>query len=445
MNDKTTMPTDMGLRYAEHMRAVEAAAHDPALSPETGRPVSKFTLMRFGTGFLLFGVLWSSGLYIVTSVLLTKHLQAVTGSADVEGLIGSINACTAIASLVSNLMFGNFSDRCRSKRGRRTPFILGGALFGGMMLFSVGLFRNPIVITVVLCGCMFGLNCMIAPLVAMLSDRIPGNVRGTISAFYGAGGTCGAPIGTLIGSLFILNAFPGFVLAGVLMLSSGLVTALIIPKEGPADFLPRDKSTAKDVLMSFRPPKFSTAHDFYKAFAGRICMLLSYQMITVYQLLIFEKYVGLDDAAAGAAMATMSVITMIFSLAGAVLSGPISDLIGRRKLPVIAASVLFAIGMAMPWIMPTVIGMFLYAGIAGFGYGVYSSVDQALNVDVLPNKEEAGKDLGVLNLATTLGQMLGPVLMSVITITMGYGAAFPIAMVFALLGCVFIMMIKGVK
>ena len=106
---------------------------------------------------------------------------------------------------------------------------------------------------------------------------------------------------------------------------------------------------------------------------------------------------------------------------------------------------LFAIGMAMPWIMPTTMGMFLYAGIAGLGYGIYSSVDQALNVDVLPNKEEAGKDLGILNLATTLGQMLGPVLMSVITMTLGYAAAFPISIVFALLGCVFIMMIKGVK
>ena len=38
----------------------------------------------------------------------------------------------------------------------------------------------------------------------------------------------------------------------------------------------------------------------------------------------------------------------------------------------------------MPWIMPSVTGMYLYAGIAGFGYGVYSAIDQALNVDVLP-------------------------------------------------------------
>ena len=114
-------------------------------------------------------------------------------------------------------------------------------------------------------------------------------------------------------------------------------------------------------------------------------------------------------------------------------------------MPVVVASVCFAIGIAMPWIMPTSMGMYLYAAIAGLGYGVYTSVDQALLVDVLPNKEEAGKDLGILNLATTLGQMLGPVIMSSVVLALGYVFAFPIAIAFALVGCVFIMLIKNVK
>ncbi|MBT1170065.1 MFS transporter [Bifidobacterium sp. SO4] len=442
MSASTAIPADE--RLAAFNANIAAADKDPSLSPETGKQMDKVTLIRFGAGFLVFGLLWMSGLAIVSAVLLTKHLQSIFGP-DVEGLTGVINACTAVASLVSNLLFGTLSDRSRSKWGRRTPFIVLGAILGGVTLFLTGMVTNPVAITIIYCLCMFGLNAMIAPLVAMISDRIPMNVRGTMSAFFGAGQTCGAPIGTLIGSAFILKPFPGFILAGVLMFLGGIVAVIIVPKESSADFLPKDEGKASDVLRSFIPPKFSTAHDFYKAFAGRICMLLSYQMITVYQLLIFQKYIGLDDTAAGAAMATMSVITMVVSLGGSVVAGPISDLIGRRKIPVVAASVLFAIGMAMPWIMPTTLGMFLYAGIAGLGYGVYSSVDQALNVDVLPNKEEAGKDLGVLNLATTLGQMLGPVLMSVITMTLGYAAAFPISIVFALLGCVFIMMIKGVK
>ena len=93
----------------------------------------------------------------------------------------------------------------------------------------------------------------------------------------------------------------------------------------------------------------------------------------------------------------------------------------------------------MPWIMPSVTGMYLYAGIAGFGYGVYSAIDQALNVDVLPNKEEAGKGLGILNLATTLGQAVGP------TTTGTYTPAFAISIVMAVCAAVFVLRIQKVK
>ena len=36
---------------------IAAADKDPQLSPETGKPLSKVNTIRFGAGFLLFGVL----------------------------------------------------------------------------------------------------------------------------------------------------------------------------------------------------------------------------------------------------------------------------------------------------------------------------------------------------------------------------------------------------
>ena len=145
-------------------------------------------------------------------------------------------------------------------------------------------------------------------------------------------------------------------------------------------------------------------------------------------------------------IATMSIITMVVSLTASLISGPISDKMHTHKVPVIIASLLFAIGTAMPWIMPSVTGMYLYAGIAGFGYGVCSAIDQALNVDVLPNKEEAGKGLGILNLATTLGQAVGPTITSVVKTTTGtYTPAFAISIVMAVCAAVFVLRIQKVK
>lgn len=431
-------------RLAAHEAALAAADQDPTLSPETGKPVPKSRLIRFGVAFFVFGFLWCIGLQIVASVLLPEHYKTIEGI-EPEALLGIVNAWTAVASLVSNLMFGNFSDRSRSRFGRRTPWIIGGAVLGGVTLFLTGTTTNPVLLTFWYCLCMFGLNMMIAPLVAILSDRIPSGIRGTMSAFYGAGATVGAPIGVSLGAVFITNLLPGFALAGVFMFLGGVVAVLIFPKEEPADYLPPAKGGFKEVVKSFTPPRFSTAHDFYKAFAGRVCMLLSYQMITAYQLYIVQNYVGQSTEESAVTISVMSTITMVVGLVGSVVAGPFSDLIGRRKIPVVVASVCFAIGIAMPWIMPTSMGMYLYAGIAGLGYGVYTSVDQALLVDVLPNKEEAGKDLGILNLATTLGQMLGPVIMSSVVLSLGYVYAFPISICFALVGCVFIMLIKNVK
>ena len=65
---------------------------------------------------------------------------------------------------------------------------------------------------------------------------------------------------------------------------------------------------------------------------------------------------------------------------------------------------------------------------------------------MLPNEEEAGKDLGILNIATTLGQMVGPIVTSSIVVaTKSYALVFPTAIALAVVGCVFIMLIKKVK
>lgn len=431
-------------RLSAYYANIAAAEKDPSLSPATGKPLDKVTIARFGAGFIIFGVLWMSGLGIVSAVLLPMHYKTIEG-VNPDALIGIVNAFTAVASLIANLMFGNFSDRSRSRFGRRTPWILFGAVLGGVTLFLTGTTHNAVLLTIFYCACMFGLNCMIAPMVAILSDRVPSGIRGTMSAFYGAGATIGSPIGTMLGALFIKNLIPGFAVAGVLMFLGGVVSMLIMPKEESADFLPKDEGSLKDVLVSFRPPAFQGAHDFYKAFVGRFCMLVSYQMIAVYQLYIIQNYIGQSVDESAVTVSVVSMIMMVMSLVGSFISGPVSDIIGRRKVPVVVASVLFAIGIAMPWVFPSSMGMYLFAGIAGLGYAVYSAVDQALLVDVLPNKEEAGKDLGILNMATTLGQMCGPIVMSALVVNLGYNFAFPTSIALSIIGCFFIMAIKKVK
>ena len=291
---------------------------------------------------------------------------------------------------------------------------------------------------------------MIAPMVAILSDRVPSKIRGTMSAFYGAGSTIGAPIGTMLGALFIENLIPGFAVAGVLMFLGGVVAVIIIPKEQSADFLPKDEGSAKDILSSFRPPKFSTAHDFYKACGGRLLMMASYAMISQYTLYIFENYVGLTVQEAAKAMGTLSAVTFVVSLIGLAVSGPLSDKIKARKTPIAIACVLFIIGTLCPVMFRSVNGVLLYAAFAGLGYGVYIAVDGALNVDVIPEEAQhnrtGGKYIGFGNLANTCGQVLAPATTAMlVAVTGSYYTAFIVSALCALAGVSLILWIKSVK
>jgi MFS family permease len=200
------------------------------IAPDTGIPFTRARTLRFGAGFFVFGGLWIIGLQIVAAVLLPQRLLDI-GVSSPETLLGTISAVTAVVSLVSNLVFGNLSDRSRGRFGRRAPWILAGGLVGGASLFAIGVLTSPGLITLSYCVSMVGLNMMLAPAVAVLADRVPGKVRGTMSAFYGGGLAGGAPIGSLVGAAFITHSLPGFVLGGALMAASAVIALVVWPRE----------------------------------------------------------------------------------------------------------------------------------------------------------------------------------------------------------------------
>ncbi|MBT1170068.1 MFS transporter [Bifidobacterium sp. SO4] len=417
------------------------AAVQPA---QASGSLSKMDKTRFCIAFFIFSFCWMLALQVVAAVLLPQRLSIIAPDSK-DAIFGVLNSATALASLISNLVVGNMSDRTRSIFGRRTPWIAAGGILAGVTLFLIGFLPDGVSIGVSYCLAMVGLNMMIAPVVASLSDRVPEGLRGTMSAFISAGTLFGSALGQIVGAQFITMMMPGFVVSGVVMALSGILTVIFWPREASSKDMPKQKADFKSILVSFKPP-VKGARDFWLAFVGRSLLLFSYYMILNYQLYILQDFIGLDDKSAGSTLSIMSLVLMVVSLVSALSAGPISDKIGRRKVPVVAASLLLAVGYAMPWLLHNAMGMILFSAIGGFGYGMYGSVDQALNVDVLPNEEEAGKDLGILNIATTLGQMVGPIVTSSIVVaTKSYALVFPTAIALAVVGCVFIMLIKKVK
>jgi MFS family permease len=82
------------------------------------------------------------------------------------------------------------------------------------------------------------------------------------------------------------------------------------------------------------------------------------------------------------------------------------------------------------------------------GLGIYLSVDLAFVTDVLPDKEnEAAKDLGVFNMASTLPQIVGPMAASlVLFLSQGnYSAVFGAIAVVGMLAAIVIVPVRSAK
>ena len=435
--------------------------YDSMVSADGHRP-TKTEVVRLGVGFTISAVACAIPWVALSSIILPRVFETIDPSSK-ESMLGLVNAFGSVVALFANIIFGTFSDLTRSRFGKRTPWMIAGGVLTGLSIGAIALTRSEPAIVALWCLAQLGYNMMLAPYVATMSDRVPDKFRGTVSGFYGAGIAVGQTLGSFVGAQLIeqgdAGIFGGWMMGMAIFGLTGIVVVLIWPRERSNRDEARGEMSIASVLASFRPPKH--ASDFYYALAGRTMMMGGYWMINTYQLYIAQDYVfaGDPDANAKAAgvIATMAVITLVVSLIAAVFAGPITDKIGMRKIPVALASCLFALGALMPMLFRSAMGMFLFAGIAGLGYGVYNAIDQALNVSVLPNPEEAGKDLGILNLANTLSTVIGSLMTSLIVVivksvlhvsetpAVAYTVVFGVAIVVVLIAAFLILRIKHVK
>jgi MFS family permease len=133
-------------------------------------------------------------------------------------------------------------------------------------------------------------------------------------------------------------------------------------------------------------------------------------MFTTFRLFYMQDRIGLEEANAVGAVSTGVLIYTVVLLITSPIAGWISDRTGRRKMLVAGSTLVFAIGTLMLTQASDVSHFYAVEAVLGLAYGIYVGVDLALVVDVLPNPDDSGKDLGVFNMANAMPQTLAPAL-----------------------------------
>ncbi|BDZ49798.1 MFS transporter [Frondihabitans sucicola] len=378
------------------------------------------------------------------SVLLPNQATAIDPAHKVQN-VAIISTVSFVFTLFAQPIVGAFSDRTRSRLGRRAPWMIIGTAVAAVFLIGLGNLSSILWITVFWVVIQVALNAMQGPLTAVTPDRFEKSRRGGASAMVGLGTMAGGTIGVIVAGRLAANVGVGYTAFGIGVL---VVTALFV-------VFNRDFSSAQQQNPPFRWRAFFSGFwidprknpDFAWAFAARFLFIMGYFVVFAYQLFILTDYIGLSLGQANVQIGVISLASLATTVVSVLLAGFLSDRLGRRKVFIYIASVLMIVGLAMPLLMPTVTGMLVMSAINGFGFGLYMSCDTALMTEVLPGGGvAAGKDLGILNVATNIPQALSPAVAALlISSSFGYHALFVFGMICVALAAIALVPIKSVR
>jgi len=286
-------------------------------------------------------------------------------------------------------------------------------------------------------------SMVLAPISATVPDRTPVSKRGLFSALAGIGVFVGGIIGQVVASGFTGNLTAGFITFGVIVLIGSLPLILTLREDTSAHPV-APRTGIAETLRTFivNPRKYP---DFFWAFLARLVIVMGFQSVLSFQLYILADYVGIGLEEANKVYPIAVILATALLIIALIPAGLISDKIGRRKPLVIIAAAIVGVSCIPPLIAPSVTTAIIALAISGFGIGAYLAVDQALMTQVLPSNLDAGKDLGILNIAQSGGQVLAPVAASIVITAAGYPGLYVFAGLLAVLSAVAVIPIKSVR
>jgi MFS family permease len=353
----------------------------------------------------------------------------------------TLSTIGAIASITATVAAGALSDHTRSRHGRRNPWILGGALVAALGLSLSGV--TGVFVVQVLCYAVFhaGLGAMIAALYAILADRAATSSLGRASAFSAVGYLVGTALGGVVAAALIERPVAGIVVVPWTMVVAAILIVTFAKDRSNLD-QPRERLDVRGLLRSLLPPDDA---DFRWAFVGRLLVVMALFVIAFYQLYLLTDVIGTTTAEAGALLAAGTTLLGVLALVAALVTGWLSDRQGRRKPLAVAASAIVAASTVPLIVHPSIPTLFMFAGVAGVGYGAFLAVDGALMVEVLPASGSEARDLGVLSIANSAPVVLGPVVAAVTVSVAGYRTLFVVSCLLATTGAFCIARIRRVR
>lgn len=368
-----------------------------------------------------------------------------------EEILGGLVATGSLASMLAGPAVGVWSDRTRSRFGRRRLFLLGGFVVGFVGLVILGVASNIGLLFVGWIVGALGLGTTVAALLNVQADRLPESQRGRVASLTGFA-TMVAPIlgvglaFTVVSSQLLLFAVPGLI-AGVFVVIFGLF--LNDPDTRQKQLAPLSfGAIAAKYLFN---PRTHPAYGWN--WAGRLVFFLGISGSTTFTTFFFAQRLGVQVDQVAGVIAAVSLIGIVGGVVGGIGAGFLSDRLKRRRIFILVGAIFFtggSVAMAFASDLPALaVGML----ITNLGIGAFTAVDQAIVLDVLPDRDtDTGRYMALMTFSQGIPQVIAP-LVAGLVITIGatadqknYALLYLLSGIFALVGAAIVFFkVKAVR
>jgi MFS family permease len=344
------------------------------------------------------------------------------------GILGFIGLLVA---MVVQPIIGVFSDRARTKLGRRLPFFIGGAFLIAVSLFLLAAAPALWVLLIGVILIQFSSNILQGPWQALIPDLVPESQHGTASSLKAtmdiiatvvAGLVAGLLLGTIGQKLWGTNAIYVAAAAPVVI----FILFIII-----TGIWARERADATNAAIAARSVGQALRNAFYVNFketpvfgwwfANRILFWGAFIAINTFLINYLVDVIHMDEAGAQGFYGQIKVILGGALVVLALLAGWLSDRFGRKPVMLIAGLVAFAGAVMLLFVREKTL-IIVAGAIIGMAIGAFLTANWALATDIVP-RQEAARYLGIANIATCIGsggaRLLGGVLIDPINRALG--------------------------
>ena len=355
-------PEVQAARLAEGGSPLTAAAHldaavpnlessfldlrDPMTAPDGSRP-NTLQVNRLTAGFALGSLLFAAPIAALDVVLIPQRIDQLVGDGRVAGLALTM-ALGMMLSFFMNAWIAVGSDHTFGPLGRRTPWIISGAFLSAASLAILSVCDLLQLVVVFWLLMQIGYAMVAMPLAAAFGERVPDKFRDRADSWHGMGLALGQLLGILVAVYRTMHpaesGWDGTTRSGIMLFAiwfivAGIVTLLVLPREGSSTYMPRESVRKGSFFSQYRPPKH--APKFAVAFIARMLAVAATTLIAVYQWYLAALDLDADGLSgygltgAGAVVALMAVAAFVGSLMAALLLGPIARAFEDARVPAV--------------------------------------------------------------------------------------------------------------